>query len=348
MPGQLPITEPRPADRRSQLPRRALFNPSEAAQHSSIQPTAEVNTENPSVRMPAHMPNVQPPLSPLARPILTFGQFAERLGNENTRPQSPVSSTSGYFRPSPNNPFRVLLNNNPLPEPQNSVNTRQEVRVKNEPISIAQPRNDPQRAPSANTSRPAVSTLNPVAGYSLLQTDKPREFLRTTTNVPVQETQNNRAEGSSQYQSTWHDNDSDYTDDNPPRTERLHKLGSPLINGIYASSERISEVILEIPTCLSTTTFAKGESEGSENTWERYYVVLKLAEESLGKPLPSGRQLACPEARDFFQGEYKALHELLTHVWRYKHEGGGVGYRLDMNRWKELSARLNEIKTCGK
>ncbi|KAF6750102.1 hypothetical protein DFP72DRAFT_1072715 [Ephemerocybe angulata] len=124
-------------------------------------------------------------------------------------------------------------------------------------------------------------------------------------------------------------------------------LGDPLIDATRVREYLVQEVILEIPTCMSTTTFARDGPDGFGSIAGRYYNVLKRAEEGLGRKLPSGAHLVNPEARDFFKAEYAMIDEILTHVQKYISDRGETGYRVNVERWKPLAGRMFEVRdTC--
>ncbi|KAF6742057.1 hypothetical protein DFP72DRAFT_861131 [Ephemerocybe angulata] len=134
----------------------------------------------------------------------------------------------------------------------------------------------------------------------------------------------------------------------PELTTPPQQLGYPIIDATGVKEYLVQEVILEIPTCLSSTTFARGGPDGFGSVAGRYYNVLKRAEEGLNWTLPSGAQLINPEARHFFKAEYQMLDEVLTHVHKYVDEGRGTGYRINIERWKPLAARMFEVKNSCK
>ncbi|KAF6757112.1 hypothetical protein DFP72DRAFT_846026 [Ephemerocybe angulata] len=258
----------------------------------------------------------------------------------NNSPQSPISSLNECFCTSPANPFHSQNsqankpNVPPIPAPS-SENVRREVRLKEEPASFLSRSYQLMRTQDYQSACP----ISPLQGPSIKRT-----YTALYGTTYTKEGENAAKAGPFGHRLFDSRDNFDVVEPSSPKLECLHKLGSLLLNAMYASPDQVKQVILEIPMCLSTTTFARGGSDEFANIAGRYYIVLKLAEESLNKQLPSGRHLTLHEARDFFQGEYKALNELLTHVWKYTSPVDEQGYRLDSDIWQEFSTRMIEIK----
>ncbi|KAF6748178.1 hypothetical protein DFP72DRAFT_1074642 [Ephemerocybe angulata] len=286
-------------------------------------------------------------MTPLPASSMVFGDFAARAIAGNNRPQSPISST-GPYRTSPGpNPFRstnYLANYGPRKE---AVETRRDVPVKTEYLSNANPIPQPRLEQDPRNASRSYRPPTPIV--PIISRPKATRFQEPPQDPAKQQgsthhSWEDRHEGPSGRTRTPTEDSDGYIHEEGSALGRVNNVEGPLIDGTFVREEHIDEVVLEIPTCLSTTTFARGGPDGFANIAGRYYVVLKRAEEYLGRSLPSGAHLSCAEAREFFQGEFKALDELLTHVWRYTGPTNEKGYRLDIGRWREMSSRMLKVR----
>ncbi|KAF6750947.1 hypothetical protein DFP72DRAFT_1071806 [Ephemerocybe angulata] len=344
MPGQMPRTEPRAPARSGTPPRnspssRGNGSPALAAPR----PMAPSRNENApaAARTFANFRAT----SPAPNTTFTFGEFAKQVGPTDER--SPTPSDNMFFRPSPTNPF-----NSRVYQPHSNLeaqpNTKPEVKI--EPISsiwsqIANGSKYEGTRPHAtegartgeqnNLSRPIQS----ISAY-------PRSSYMPMSATPLSPIRENQDSGGAGSRQTFLEPKPDSQDDGTfsVTLEPLRKVGLPLLDGTYVETERMEETILEIPTCLSTTTFSRGGTDGFAGIVGRYYTAVRYAEDALKRKIPTGRHFDCPEAREFFSGEYAALNELLTHIWRYTSEAGRKGYRVDTDRWREFSTRMDEIR----
>ncbi|KAF6743981.1 hypothetical protein DFP72DRAFT_1079278 [Ephemerocybe angulata] len=361
MPGQLPLTEPRPT-------------PPENPQPASRRALSPILAPPPR-RFGTGLTNPQPsPLTPITQRSITFGEFVEMPEQSNPgRPISPslAARVSSHLNPSPGNPFtseNIASNTGvpPLFAP----------RVKQEAFSGRLPAPEETRAPEirhlptvpeetnqfsrvfqhAIASKPQSDSASrsPPVSRSRSQTFSPDPLSRynehTTNNNPIPYQQSPRLAGPSQHKEVDPESDDEREDWEPERPVVIPQappqpLGKPVIDATRVHEYLIKEVILEIPTCLSTTTFARDGPDGFGSIAGRYYNVLKRAEEGLGRRLPSGGQLVNPAARHFFKAEYDMLDEILTHVQKYVDPKTGTsGYRISVERWKHLAARMYEVK----